>query len=99
EVPCEILAPSADRESVLLGVQVTTHSTLGALAYETGGLLIDDGWLRCLGSGHPRLTRTLPAWNAGRSQGFYLVGDDAAGGFFALDGGAFGSGNHSVHYW
>jgi hypothetical protein len=49
----EILSPSANREAVLLDVQVTTHSTMGAVAYETGGVLVDDGWLRFLGSGHP----------------------------------------------
>jgi hypothetical protein len=40
EVPCEMLPPSPEREDVLLAVQVTTRSTLGALAYETGGLLM-----------------------------------------------------------
>ena len=62
----------------MFNVQVTTHSTLGALAYDTGGLFIDNGWLRLLGSGHPRRRRTLPGWNAPRAQGYYLVGDDAA---------------------
>jgi hypothetical protein len=99
EVPCVILPPSAQRETVLLAVQVTTRSTLGALAYETGGLLIDDGWIRLLGSGHERLPRTLASWNTGRSDGYYLVGDDAAGGFFALNGGALGAQLHAVYYW
>jgi hypothetical protein len=99
EVSCELLPPGAERETVLLAVQVTTHSTLGALAYDTGGLLIDDGWLRLLGSGHPRLTRTLSGWNAGRAHGYYLIGDDAAGGFFAINGGALGPELRSVYYW
>ncbi len=99
ENPCEILPPSSAREEVLLDVQVTTHSTLGALAYETGGILVDHGWLRFLGSGHPRLERTLSAWNRGRSDGLYLVADDAVGGFFALNGGAFGSDTQHVYYW
>src|SRR5262245_52820171 len=99
EVPAVLLPPSAERAEVLLSVQVTTHSTLGALAYETGGLLLDDGWVRLLGSGHARLQRTLPSWNAGRSNGFYLVGDDAAGGFFALNGGGLGPETKAVHYW
>ena len=30
-------------EQTFLGLQVTTRSTLGALAYETGGLLVDGG--------------------------------------------------------
>jgi hypothetical protein len=73
---------------------------LGALAYDTGGLLIDNGWLRFLGSGHPKLPRALHDWNSTRTDGaFYLVGDDAAGGFFAINGGAFGSDGGSVYYW
>jgi hypothetical protein len=99
EVPCEILPPSAEREEVLLALQVTTHSTLGALAYETGGLLVDDGWLRLLGSGHSRLARTLSDWNAKHAEGYFLVGDDAAGGFFAINGGALGPETKSVYYW
>lgn len=87
------------RDATLLGTGVTLRSTLGAIAYHTGGLLIDHGWLRILGCGHPRLTRTLPAWNAARARGFMLVADDAVGGFFALDGGAFGKNDGAVHYF
>jgi hypothetical protein len=36
--------------SCLEKLQVTTRSTLGALAHETGGLLIDHRWLRLLAS-------------------------------------------------
>jgi hypothetical protein len=73
---------------------------LGALAYDTGGLLIDDGWLRLLGSGHPKLTRSIHEWNQPRTDGaFYLVGDDAAGGFYAINGGAFGDDLGAVYYW
>ena len=36
---------------------------MGAVIFETGGILIDEGWLRILGSGHPRLPRSLPDWN------------------------------------
>ena len=100
EVPCELLPPGPEREKALLYLQVTTHSTLGALAYDTGGLLIDNGWLRLLGSGHPKLKRTLHDWNSTRTDGtFYLVGDDAAGGFFAINGGAFGNDLGSIYYW
>ena len=98
ENDCEILPSSDDRDGVLLATQVTTHSTMGALAYETGGILIDSGWLRFLGSGHPKLTRTLADWNERRSHGFYLVADDAVGGFFAVNGGAFGE-QRDVFYW
>ncbi len=97
--PCELLPPSAQREEVLLQTQVTTRSTMGAIAYETGGILIDGGWLRFLGSGHHKLPRTLPGWNQGRSSGFYLVADDAVGGFFAINGGVFGEDVKNMYYW
>jgi len=96
---CVLLPPSAGRDQVLLQTQVTTRSTMGAIAYETGGVMVDGGWLRFLGSGHPSLTRTLPAWNEGRSSGFYLVADDAIGGFFAVNGGAFGEDVRNMYYW
>lgn len=99
DVPCEILPPSERRAHVLHTLQVTTRSPLGAIAYETGGLLIHHGWLRILGSGHPRLTRDIAAWNAGRSNRFFLVADDAAGGFFAINGGLLGPNPGNVYYW
>src|SRR5580700_7563210 len=97
--PTEILTPSESRNEVLLEVQVTTRSTLGALAYDTGGVVVDHGWLRFLGSGHTKLNRTLSAWNRGRGDGFYLVADDAVGGFFAINGGAFGDDIQNMYYW
>jgi hypothetical protein len=51
-----------------------------------------------LGSGHPRLTRDLAAWNRARSSGFLLIADDAVGGFFAINGGALGEDLGAVHY-
>ncbi len=97
--PVEILPPSDAREEALAQTQVTTRSSMGAVVYETGGILVDGGWLRILGSGHTRLTRTLPAWNAGRSDGFYLVADDAVGGFFTINGGALGNDVKNLYYF
>lgn len=101
----EVLSASAlARGEALLETQVSVRSTLGAIVYETGGLLIDHGWLRILGSGHPRLPRTLPDWNRGRTSGpdgntgFYLVADDVVGGFFALNGGGLGNGKNEIFY-
>lgn len=65
--PFEVLEPSEARSSVLVGLQVTTRSPMGAIAYETGGILIDHGWLRIIGSGHSKLPRNIVDWNAGRS--------------------------------
>ena len=96
---CELLPPSADRADVLVKTQVTTRSAMGAIAYETGGVLVDHGWLRVLGSGHAKLTRTLSGWNDTKADRCYFVADDAAGGFFALNGGAFGSDLGKIYYW
>lgn len=97
--PVEVLPPAAERDAVLMNLQVTPRSVLGSIAYETGGVLVDGGWLRLLGSGHPRLTRSLVAWNAGRAQGFLLVADDVAGGFFALNGGGLGADHGKMYYF
>jgi len=97
--PVEILPPGVSRADELVRVQVTTRSPMGAIVYETGGILIDYGWLRFLGSGHKRITRTLAGWNEGRSDGFYLVADDAVGGFFAMNGGALGPDMKNVYYF
>ena len=83
-------------------LQVTTRSTIGALAYETGGLLIDGGWLRMFGCGHTQLPRALGAWN--KQVGvpladFVLVADDVVGGAFAINGGALGSATGNVFYF
>lgn len=43
----------AAAEAELVKTQVTTRSVMGAVVYETGGILIDRGWLRILGSGSP----------------------------------------------
>lgn len=96
--PVEILPPSVPgRDANLEWLQVTLRSSLGAVAYETGGLLVDRGWLRLLGSGHSRLPRSLLQWNRGRtwrelaeSRSHILVADDAIGGLFALGCGGEG---------
>src|SRR6266481_5933768 len=64
----EVLPPDPDlRGRALEEVQVRTRSPIGAIVYETGGIFIDHGWLRILGSGHQRIRRSLPEWNRGRS--------------------------------
>lgn len=98
DLPVELLPPSAGRADVLLSLQVTTRSPLGALAYETGGILVDDGWLRILGSGHGKLGRDIATWNEGKADGFLLVADDVLGGFFAINGGALGDDQGNMYY-
>ena len=62
-------------EAALLAAQVTTRSPMGAVVYETGGILVDGGWLRILGSGSPALPRDLMSWNKGKQEGL-LLGED-----------------------
>lgn len=101
-LPCD----SSKARAALYQTQVTTHSPMGAIVYSTGGLLIDNGWLRILGSGNnEKMKRTLPGWNKGKTfnkEGerplFLLVADDAAGGFFAINGGKLGADVGKVYY-
>jgi hypothetical protein len=90
-------------EKALLALQVTLRSPMGAVVYHTGGLLIEHGWLRVLGAGSPRLTRSLPLWSAEQFPGSpppaLLVADDVLGGLFAINGGAFSGQPGHVHYF
>lgn len=40
---------NANAKKALYDAQVSTRSAMGAVIYETGGILIDNGWLRILG--------------------------------------------------
>ncbi|HVX49870.1 MAG TPA: DUF2625 domain-containing protein [Chitinophagaceae bacterium] len=99
--PVEVLPKNKMRaDSALYLTQVTTRSPMGAIIYETGGLLIDSGWIRILGSGNRRLDRSLMDWNKGKSFNnvgeptkFLLIADDVLGGFFAINAGAFDTTN------
>jgi hypothetical protein len=100
----EILAPvgDAERRVSLEDIQVTTRSTLGAIAHETGGILVDRGFLRHLGSGCPRLPRRLVGWNDDLGVAlsrFIIVADDVVGGVFAIDAGELGKVQGRVHYF
>jgi hypothetical protein len=93
-------------KDALYKTQVTTRSPMGAIIYMTGGILIDDGWIRILGSGNPKLDRTLPDWNKGKSfetfgeaSSFWLIADDAIGGFFLLNNGELGTDLGNVYYF
>ena len=97
---------SVKAREALYKIQVTTHSPMGAIIFMTGGILIDDGWIRILGSGNAKLDRTLPDWNKGKSfkefgdaPGYLLIADDAAGGFFLLNGGKLGKDIGKVYYF
>jgi hypothetical protein len=94
----ELLAAAPNSASLLRSLQITPRSPMGALVQFSGGLLVDGGLVRVLGSGHPRLPRDLATWNT-RSSGFLLVADDAFGGFFAINTGALGPDTRNLYYW
>lgn len=102
-----ILLPVDREESrqTLERLQISTRSYLGAIAYETGGVLIDHGWIKLLGSGAPGIYGSLRSWNGLHEQpvlteipGMLTVAYDAAGGFFALDTGRFGQTGHIYYF-
>jgi len=89
-------------------LQVTARSVLGALAFHTGGLLIDHAWVRVLGCGHPRCSLSIRSATAllgwAGDEGFpppgVVVGVDVLGGVFAINGGGIAAdGLHHVHYF
>jgi hypothetical protein len=100
-LPCD----SVKAKEALYKTQVSNHSPMGAIIYSTGGLLIDNGWLRILGSGNEKMKRSLPGWNKGKSFNevgekptFLLIADDAVGGFFAINGGKLGNDAGKIYY-
>ena len=64
---------------------------LDAVIAHVGGIQVDRGWLRLLGSGCPMQPRGLGSWNLPgkdkkpRASRAILVGDDVLGGFFAIN--------------
>jgi len=94
----EVLSKDPSRaDEALFQAQVTTRSPMGAIVYETGGILIDHGWIRILGSGCKSLDRSLMDWNKSKSfnkpgeqPSFILIADDVIGGFFAVNAGGLG---------
>jgi len=103
----EILSVNSDKANdALYKTQVTTRSPMGAIVYHTGGILVDNGWIRILGSGNTKLGRSLPDWNKeksfkefGEAPSFLLIADDAIGGFFILNGGSLGEDLGKVYYF
>jgi hypothetical protein len=100
-LPCD----SSKAREALFHTQVTTRSPMGAIVFHSGGILVDGGWIRILGSGNTKLTRSLPEWNKGKTftqygerSSYLLIADDAAGGFFAINGGSLGNDPGKVYY-
>ena len=102
-VEVQVLEAEQDRrDRCLVGLQVTLRSVLGAVAYQTGGLLVDHGWLRLLGGGHgalPSLYEALGLEGTTSARDYVVLGWDVVGGVFALDGGSLrGVKGHVCYY-
>lgn len=69
---------------------IDSTSMLAAFILHTGGMLVDHGWLRVLGSGCQDFSRGFKDWNNGKNtpdknnSRFVFIADDVVGGFFAL---------------
>ena len=101
-----VLPPDATRSAqTLYRLQVTTRSVLGALAHNSGGLLVDDGWLRILGGGTDQLVdlATINGLDDPNEQvgprGHLVVGQDVLGGYFAINGGDLPADPGEIAYW
>ena len=96
--PLQVLpVDPAESHRALLQLQVTARSMLGSLTLNCGGLIVDDGWVRVYGGGSsgsatamPSLAQVNafpaavdPAW---QPESPLVVGHDALGGVFALNG-------------
>ncbi|WP_341832489.1 DUF2625 domain-containing protein [Sphingobacterium thalpophilum] len=102
----QILANDSLRSNeALFNTQISTRSPMGAIVFHTGGILIDNGWIRIYGSGSKKLNRNLPNWNKGKTfqnfgdkPGYLIIADDAVGGFFLLNGGDLGNDLGKIYY-
>jgi hypothetical protein len=95
--PVHVLPADPGRaEACLTALGITTRSWLGAVVANAGGLLVDHGWLRILGSGHDGLPDV--AAEADPTVGRVVVGYDVMGGQFAWLPAQPG-GKPTVHYF
>lgn len=90
----------AEGEETLHRLQITNKSTMGAIALECGGLVVDHGWLYILGSGHPEIFGSL-IHNRHQTlleEGF-VVAYDVVGGIFAINAGGFDHSTRHIYYF
>jgi hypothetical protein len=98
DLPVEVLPGDAETgRASLLQLRVSARSNLGGIVLNSGGLLMDSGWLRIFGSPVDADTERLPglaeinvmpsafdpAWRPGVG---LVVAHDVLGGVFALNG-------------
>ncbi|MEV6832580.1 DUF2625 family protein [Amycolatopsis sp. NPDC051102] len=94
--PVAVLDADGDRAThCLRELRITTTSWLGAVVGHTGGLLIDHGWLRVLGSGAEALPGILD--RAEPASGILPVAYDVLGGKYVWAVNA--TGRPTIHYF
>src|SRR6202035_2181748 len=100
-----ILPATPGGRQTLVGLQVTTRSPLGSIALETGGILVDECWLRLLGGTEPGETVGLLTWNGLLPNapplvpGALVVAIDVLGGLFVINDVAFPDGRGHIWYF
>lgn len=95
--PVEVLAADLERSAACLDtLGITTRSWLGAVVANSGGLLVDHGWLRVLGGGHDGLPDVAAGLVPGT--GRLLVAVDVLGGQFVWAPAEPGA-RPTVHYF
>jgi hypothetical protein len=80
---------SVQAREALYQLQLSTESPFGTIVYLTGGLLIENGWIRVFGSGSNKLPTAAHIFNKGKTfyepgenMPYMLIASDALGGFF-----------------
>jgi hypothetical protein len=87
----EVLPSDTGRaKSCIFNININPTSSLAAMIWRTGGVLVDNGWVRILGAGSTKLDRSVFDWNKEKSQlkkdsiNYLIIADDVVGGVFAL---------------
>jgi hypothetical protein len=91
-------------QEVLFRLQVTARPMMGALALNSGGMLVDHGWVRLLGGGSEGLPDLAAANGLGppgtsAPPPWLTIGFDVLGGRFAVNGGGLPGQPGEVCYW
>lgn len=103
----ELIENENHSDDLISLLQITERSTLGSIIKYTNGILIKDKFLRIFGSEESEWTDTIKKWNNFPQQikqehllsGCVIFGYDLIGGFFAINGGAFGENLGKVFYF
>lgn len=92
---------SVRASKTLTALNQSTRNSMAAVVYHTGGILIDNAWIRIFGSGNDKLSRDLPGWNKNKNKGKAItyIADDAIGGYFTINDGGLGRDTGMVYYF